>query len=329
MTGVAAEQITRGRPCIDVIIAAYAAEETIARAVKSALQETETAAVMVVEDGSIDDTAGAALACDDGTGRLTVLRQENRGPSSARNTGVAHTTSPAWCVLDADDAFVPGRFGRLLQAVGDDWDMAADGTRFVEPDGREQVLAVAPGVHDLSFEAFVRSNVPRRNAHRQELGFLQPLKRRAFFAAHELCFRPGLRFAEDYVLYAEALAHGARFRCASTPGYIAHVTAASLSQHHTPADFERLIEADRDMLALPNLGSGDRKALARHIHLQRLKAQYLKVDAALAAGRPLLALGHGLRDHHTAGFMFNHRYRGPLSRWVKGLLGRPKPDLHR
>ena len=53
-----------------VIIAAKNAEETIGRAVRSALSEPETAEVIVIDDGSDDRTMAEAASADDGTGRL-------------------------------------------------------------------------------------------------------------------------------------------------------------------------------------------------------------------------------------------------------------------
>jgi succinoglycan biosynthesis protein ExoU len=314
------ETIGKGRRCVAVVIAARDAEATIARAIHSALAETETAEVVLVDDGSRDGTARRAAACEDGSGRLQVVRQENAGPSSARNAGLALTSAPIWCVLDADDAFVPGRFGRLFEAAGADWDLAADAVQFVAPGGATQVLAAGREILDLSFESFVRGNIPRRKAQRQELGFLQPLMRRRFFEAQDLRFDPTLRFAEDYVLYAQALAKGARFRCVPTPGYLAYVTDGSLSQVHSPEDFARIIAADRAMSILPGLGAGDRQALKAHARLQRLKGQYLLVEAALASGRWPEALGHALCDHHTAAFMFTHRVWGPATRRAKAVL---------
>jgi len=287
----------------------------------------------VVDDGSKDDTAEVAAACDDGSGRLRVTRQANTGPSAARNAGVRMTSAPLWCVLDADDAFVPGRFGRLFAALPEDWDMAADGIEFALPDGSQDRLEPAPrGVRTLSLADFVEGNVSRRKVPRCELGYLQPVKRRAFFDARGLEFDTALRFAEDYALYARALAAGARFLCTKGAGYVANVRPGSLSHTQTAADYEALIAFDRGLL--PNRTRHERRAIRRHMRMMRLKAQYLKVHAALAAGDRRGALRHAFRDHHTAGFMFNHRYRAGLSqkakRWLRleplrELLRKPRP----
>lgn len=79
-----------------IIIAAKNAADTIAKAIASALAEPEAAEVIVIDDGSTDDTPRTARAADDGTGRLNVVRfEENRGPAAARNHAIAISRSPS------------------------------------------------------------------------------------------------------------------------------------------------------------------------------------------------------------------------------------------
>ena len=114
-----------------VIIAAKNAEETIGRAVRSALSEPETAEVIVVDDGSDDRTMAEAASADDGTGRLEIVQfPVNKGPAAARNHAIEMSSAPLVSILDADDFFFPGRFRRLL--AGRDWDFIADNIAFME-----------------------------------------------------------------------------------------------------------------------------------------------------------------------------------------------------
>jgi succinoglycan biosynthesis protein ExoU len=308
---------------VDVVIAAFNAERTIERAIRSALEQAETARVIVVDDGSTDGTVAAISRCLDPQGRLICLRQPNRGPSAARNRGLEAVTAAAWCLLDADDAFAPGRIQALLDAAPPAWDLLADGVTFLHADGRADILRAADGLaRRLTFSEFVRRNIARRNAPRQELGFLQPLMRTAFFRSQDLRFSEELRFAEDYILCARALAAGAVFILAPGAGYHAHVQPGSLSQAHRPEDYDALIAADRVLKATPGLTKADRRAVTAHIHLQRLKRGHLSVEAALARGHRLAALRLMLADPHSLGFAFNHRLRPRLSRHLKRLARR-------
>lgn len=259
-----------------VVIAAKDAAQTIGRAVGSALRDGHVAEVMVVDDGSSDRTAEAALAADDRSGRLTILRLDtNRGPSFARNHAIAHSSAPLIAILDADDFFLAGRFDRLLG--GGDWDFVADNIVFVDarhaaPDAEPAVPDFAAEPRFLDLAGFVDGNISRRGAARGEIGFLKPVMRRAFLDAHGLAYDENLRLGEDYDLYARALLKGARYKVVHGCGYGAVVRADSLSGRHRTADLKRLYEADRAILALPDARGTAEAALLRHE--RHMRARY-------------------------------------------------------
>lgn len=90
----------------DVVIPAYNDHQTIARATASALALPFVDRVIIVDDGSAQPiTFAPPLAGDP---RLTLIRQPNRGPSVARNTGIDASTAPFVIFCDADDELLPG-----------------------------------------------------------------------------------------------------------------------------------------------------------------------------------------------------------------------------
>src|SRR6516164_3455400 len=75
--------------CVDVVVAARDRADTIQRAVRSALAQEEVRAVIVVDDGSTDDTAARARECDLEGKRVWVERLRlSLGPSAARNIAI-------------------------------------------------------------------------------------------------------------------------------------------------------------------------------------------------------------------------------------------------
>jgi succinoglycan biosynthesis protein ExoU len=286
---------------ICVVIAARNASSTIARAVRSALRETQVAEVAVVDDGSTDATAAAALAADDGSGRLRiVVLEKNGGPAAARNRAIESSTAPLIAVLDADDMLLPGRFERLLGS--DDWDFVADNIVFidarqgaVEPEVPE--FAAEPRFLDLA--GFIEGNISRRGALRGEIGFLKPVMRRDFLDANGLRYSEGLRLGEDYELYARALARGARFKVVHGCGYCAVVRPDSLSGRHRTSDLQRLCEADHEMLASAELPRGARDQLRRHERQVRARYELRRfLDIKWEAG--LVRAGLHALAHPTA-----------------------------
>ena len=115
-----------GTACVDVLIAARDREDTIERAVLSALAQDEVLTVIVVDDGSNDDTAARARQCDPGGSRVINERSHiSVGPAAARNIAIGISTAPWFAILDADDFFRPGRIGMLL-SQSNDCDFVAD-----------------------------------------------------------------------------------------------------------------------------------------------------------------------------------------------------------
>lgn len=102
---------------VTVIIPAFRAAATIDRAMASVASQTlRPRAVVVVDDGSPDNTFDRALAWQgriDGT-TITVLQQPNSGPGSARNRALAEAQTEWVAFLDADDEWLPDKLERSM-----------------------------------------------------------------------------------------------------------------------------------------------------------------------------------------------------------------------
>lgn len=79
-------------------------EETIQSIMNSTYKKLE---VIIVDDGSTDDSRVIASGLVSRFNNLRYLFQENRGPSAARNNGVAHAQGAYILPLDADDLIDP------------------------------------------------------------------------------------------------------------------------------------------------------------------------------------------------------------------------------
>jgi len=95
-------------PLVSVIIPAYNSSAFLSDAVASAVRQTYgNLEIIVVNDGSTDDTGSVAdqLAASDP--RIVVVHRPNGGLSAARNTGLGVASGEFICFLDADDALLP------------------------------------------------------------------------------------------------------------------------------------------------------------------------------------------------------------------------------
>ncbi|MBY0564329.1 MAG: glycosyltransferase [Hyphomonadaceae bacterium] len=247
-----------------VIIAAYQAEATIEQAIRSALDQPETAEVYVIDDASQDRTFALAQAIAATDSRVTVARHDaNQGPAIARNAAINATTSPWITVLDADDYMLPGRLARL-HAFGADADLVADMlTRRTIEERSCPTWSPAPlTARQLTFTEFVIGDSVEITGV-LHTGFLKPLMRRSFLNAHGIRYKP-LRLGEDYDLYARALLHGARFLTCGEAGYVSIERPGSLSKAHSEEDLRLHRDCDDELAHIRPLSREESRALRSH-----------------------------------------------------------------
>jgi len=97
---------------VSVIIPVFNAAQTIPAALQSVFDQTfRDFEVIVVDDGSTDDTARRVLEWGD---RVLYIAQANGGPGHARNAGVARARGRYIAFLDADDVWMPRKLQRQV-----------------------------------------------------------------------------------------------------------------------------------------------------------------------------------------------------------------------
>jgi succinoglycan biosynthesis protein ExoU len=291
-----AVSVPPGSGSVDVLVAAWNRADTIGRAVSSALAQPEVQNVLVVDDGSTDDTVARATDAGAGSGRVTVLAlQSNSGPSAARNRAIEASTASWLSILDGDDYLLPGRIGAMLSAA-DGWDIVADDI-FVEQarpgaevELRPMMFAAQFEPFQLDFAEFVLGNSGRRGQSRKEFGYFKPLIRRSFLDRFGLRYDESMRLGEDYALYANALARGARCLVMPASGYVSVVRPDSLSAKHSKRDLELLRDTDLELCKLPTLSAYDRRALRAHYRSVDARVQWAEMVEALKARSPIRSL---------------------------------------
>lgn len=113
---------------ISVIIPAHNAAATIERTLQSVADQSSSRwQVVVVDDGSTDETADVVRAWAARDPRVTMTQQAQAGVSAARNRGVREASGRWVLFLDADDIVRPGYFAAALAML--DADARLDGVR--------------------------------------------------------------------------------------------------------------------------------------------------------------------------------------------------------
>ena len=265
-------------PAVSVIIPAYNTAEYIADAVRSALAQTFTDhEIVVVNDGS-PDTEAMEAALAPYRDRIRYVRQQNRGPSAARNLGIETARGRYVALLDSDDTWEPDYLASQLTVLEADPSIAA-----VYPD------AFIVGDHPHAGRKFTevcptRGEPTVRRLLTQECHvFIGVLARRAALARVGL-FDAEIRSAEDFDLWLRLLAAGerivlnprvlVRFRkrrnsLSADPVFMAENV---LRVFDKAASTTRLAPADRAVL------DERRRHFRAHLQLSRGKRAFFRLD---------------------------------------------------
>lgn len=104
-----------------VIIPLYNKAPYVAKAIQSVLAQTYTYyELIIIDDGSKDNSVEIALKNIEGQDNCRLLKQENAGVSMARNNGVTSSCGDYLCFLDADDWWEPTfleEMSKLIEAL--------------------------------------------------------------------------------------------------------------------------------------------------------------------------------------------------------------------
>ena len=107
---------------ISVIIPVYNASKFVGKAVESALHQPEVAEVLLIEDGSNDNSLEVCRQLAkkfDKVKLLTHPGNENKGAGASRNLGIENAKCDYIAFLDADDYYLHGRFAKARQLFSD------------------------------------------------------------------------------------------------------------------------------------------------------------------------------------------------------------------
>lgn len=123
-------------PLVSIIIPAYNVATYLDESVQSAVSQTYTnLEVVIVDDGSTDDTG---ILCDEWAlrdPRISVIHQNNRGISGARNTGLAAICGEYVFCLDSDDRASPHLIERCIEFMDDDVDVVHFESNLIDENG--------------------------------------------------------------------------------------------------------------------------------------------------------------------------------------------------
>ena len=201
-------------PLVTVVIPTFDRARLLSRSISSVIAQTfSNWELIVVDDGSTDDTAAIVRQWQNECPTIRYIRQDNQGVGAARNLGVSEARGFYIACLDSDDEYLPIHLEtRLSLLKKHNLDFVQGGFR---PDKKQQVVDFYSPSRLISIEECV-------------IGGTIMGKRSAFLALGGFC---RLNYGEDLDLWKRAQREY-RVRTLREPvTYLLHATTDSLRMH--------------------------------------------------------------------------------------------------
>jgi glycosyltransferase involved in cell wall biosynthesis len=271
-------------PRVSVVIPAYNAAPFIADTLGSVVAQTFTEyEVIVVNDGS-PDTPEFERALGPYLDRIRYLKQQNTGPSGARNLAIRHARGEFVAFLDSDDQWLPDFLEaqvRMLDMEPSIDLLYSDGVIVGEPPlaGRN-LMSVSPSRGPITFERLVREECT-------VLTTCAIARRDAVVAAG--LFDERFRRAEDFHLWLKMALDGANIR-ANPAVLVRHRRRPGSLAHDTKAMLCAFVAVLEDIDANRTLTSEQRETIARAKLTRGAELALLEGKAFFVDGEYRLAL---------------------------------------
>lgn len=254
---------------VSVIIPAHDAQATLPRTLRAVLDQTHRdLEILIVDDGSRDETRAIAERAQSVDGRVRVFEQANGGVAAARNRGLEHATGEFIAPLDADDIWHPRklelqleRFGQGGQRLG----LVYNWFRAIDREDRVVGTSACPRVEGMCLHRHLAYNFISNGS--------TPLIRRT--ALGTLRYNTGLAEAdsggcEDYLLQLQI---AREWEFALVPAWLTGYRKAGIGMS---ADVARMIRSHIAVLLAmrETLGPPSQSIIRRRI--ARLQVEYVR-----------------------------------------------------
>lgn len=186
-------------PCVSVIIPLFNSENDIQKCLDSVNNQIyKNFEIIVIDDGSTDNSAEivAKYALLHQDLDIKILRQENAGPSKARNRGIVYASGKYIAFLDSDDEWYPDKLSEIILTMENNSSISLISSLYSI--GEKQVFNNPSGKCD-------------------EIKLNQLLFKNYFFTTGTVCracvlkrysFNESQKYSEDYRLWLEICADG-------------------------------------------------------------------------------------------------------------------------
>lgn len=254
-------------PLLSVIIPVYNCAPVINRCLESI--DYPDAEIIVVDDGSKDDSARIVSEYALSHPNVKLLCKENGGVSSARNLGMEGANGKYLMFIDADDYLVSGGIERILQiAENHEADVVKYRLKTVSNDNPQDTVSVK----NISMNVEVvdgRGTVLQRNDI-SDYHVVDAIFRVTLLRDNEIRFKEDLSLREDDVFMGMVYCHAIKVIATDLPLYRYVVSSNYSSTHNQSIEKQRLL-VESGYLAVTYRYNYVKRFYPQAIPLERLK----------------------------------------------------------
>ena len=228
---------------VTAIIPAYNNATTLTVAIDSVLNQAyDNLEVVVVNDGSTDNTGAVLDELASKEPRLKVVHQENAGPAAARNRGLAEADGDYVIFVDADDYMIGNSIGpmvKLMEQGGVDLVIAGMKWIRIDDNGHRSISETIPELQKLHGPTDIKAHFfDYLHANLILNSMCAKLYKREIIREHDITVNSKLDMGEDfqfnlsYIRYANlvdtyvaSVYYYEMYRSTLTNGYREHLLA--------------------------------------------------------------------------------------------------------
>jgi len=246
-------------PLVSVIMPAYNAGKYIGESIDSVLKQTYTNwELIVVDDGSADDTASIVNELAKSDARITYLSQNRGRQGKARNLAINNSKGYYLAFLDADDIWVENKLQLQLDILKSrpDIDLLCSQGYKLYTDGRYEEFYTTIKEWDWhnDSETFINLN---------QVAILSAVvKKQAVIDIGLFTEKPAIQNTEDYHLWLRLLQKGYRFL--SIPDFLFYYRLHEEQSTHNSNENPKLLNCYLDLVE-SNVINANSKALRKRL----------------------------------------------------------------
>lgn len=229
---------------LSIIIPVYNAEKYLHNCIESVLnQSILDYEVILVDDGSTDNSLSICEGYCESDKRVHVIHQENKGVSAARNVGLNYAGGEYIGFIDADDEATKKMYEQMISlADKTNSDIVICDVMSIFPDGR---LVEDDTITDLPESTVLYRHDLSVSILKEMAGAVwRCIYRTSFLKEHCIEFPVGLKISEDRIFNLYAMGYASKIAYVKEPLYFRTLNDES-AVHRYHADYPAIVERGR------------------------------------------------------------------------------------